>query len=171
MAVLIGDNVNGGNGGIAVVGGAFEVAVARAGMTTMSGGALDDCFICSLIFIQTDSLLSHKSYYITSMMTPIYICHCRCSPDFSLIPPHPPCQSPSSRCLPQQRPAPPAPSLWICRQEGVGGGIQGCRCWPRCDGQRQWPLTAVAIFVDAAAAAAAAVATTMAVDCRNCTAC
>jgi hypothetical protein len=56
---------------------------------------LDDGFIRSLIFIQTDSLLSHKSYYITSMMTPIYICRCRCSPIFSLIshPPH------VARCL------------------------------------------------------------------------
>ncbi len=34
--------------------------------------ALDNGFIRSLIFIQTDSLLSHKSYYITSMTTPFY---------------------------------------------------------------------------------------------------
>ena len=98
--------------------------------------ALDDGFICSLIFIQTDSLLSHKSYYITSMTTPIYICRRRCSPIFSLIPPLPPCQLPSSRCLHRRRPAPPAPSLRIRRREGVGGGAQGRRHRPRRD--RQW---------------------------------
>ena len=51
--------------------------------------ALNDSFIHSLIFIQTDSLLSHKSYYIRSMPTPIYICPCRCSPICILIPPPP----------------------------------------------------------------------------------
>ena len=132
---------------------------------------LGDGFICSLIFIQTDSLLSHKSYYITSMTTPIYICRHRCSPIFSLIPPPPPCRLPSLCCLPQRHPALPAPSLRIRKQEGVGGGAQGRRCWPRCDGQRRWPLTAAAIFVKAVVAAATARATTMAMDCRNHTAC
>jgi hypothetical protein len=62
--------------------------------------ALDGGFIRSLIFIQTDSLLSHKSYYITLMTTPIYIYHLHGSPIFSLIPPTPPCRSPSLHCLP-----------------------------------------------------------------------
>ena len=62
--------------------------------------------------------------------------------------------------------APGAPSLRILRREDVGGGAQG----PRRDGQRGWPLTAAAIFVDAIAAAAAAVATMMAVDRRDHTA-
>ena len=35
MAALIADDANGGDGGVAVVGGAFEDAVARAGTTTM----------------------------------------------------------------------------------------------------------------------------------------
>ncbi len=39
---------------------------------------------------------------------------------------------------------PPAPSLWICRQEGMGGEAQGRCCWPRRNGKWQWPLTALA---------------------------
>ena len=38
MAALIADDADGGDGGIAVVGGAIEDVVARAGMTTMGGG-------------------------------------------------------------------------------------------------------------------------------------
>jgi len=38
LAALITDDANGGDGGIAVVGGAFEDAVVRAGMTMMGGG-------------------------------------------------------------------------------------------------------------------------------------
>ena len=34
LAVLIADDADGGDGGVAVVGGAFEDAVARAGTTT-----------------------------------------------------------------------------------------------------------------------------------------
>ena len=132
---------------------------------------LGDGFICSLIFIQTDSLLSHKSYYITSMTTPIYICRHRCSPIFSLIPPPPPCRLPSLCCLPQCHPALPAPSLRIRRQEGVGGGAQGRCCRPRRDGQWRWPLTAAAIFVVAVIATTVALVMTMAVDRRNYTAC
>ena len=37
-AALIADNADEGNGGVAVVGGAIEDAVARAGMMTMGGG-------------------------------------------------------------------------------------------------------------------------------------
>ncbi len=38
MTALIMDDANGGDGGIAVVGGAFEDAVVRAGTTMMGGG-------------------------------------------------------------------------------------------------------------------------------------
>ena len=105
------------------------------------------------------------------MTTPIYICCRRCSPIFSLISPPPPCQSLSSRCLPRRRPVPPAPSLRIRRQEGVGGGAQGRCCRPRRDGQWRWPLTAAAIFVVAVIATTVALVMTMAVDRRNYTAC
>ena len=52
--------------------------------------ALDNGFIRSLIFIRKDSLLSHKSYYITSMTTPIYIFRLRCSPILFKNSPPPP---------------------------------------------------------------------------------
>ena len=67
---------------------------------------------------------------------------------------------------------PGAPSFRILRREDVGGGAQGRRRRPCRDGQRRWPLTAAAIFVDAvaAASASAAVATMMAVDRRDRTA-
>ena len=55
--------------------------------------------------------------------------------------------------------------------EGVGGGAQGRCRRPRRDGQRQWPLTAAAIFIDDVLAATAAVVTTMVVDYRDHTAC
>ncbi len=38
MAMLIVDDADGGDGGVAVVGGAIEDAVARAGMMTMGSG-------------------------------------------------------------------------------------------------------------------------------------
>ena len=66
--------------------------------------------------------------------------------------------------------APGALSFWMLRREDMGGGTQGRRRRPRWDGQRRWPLTAAAIFVNAVATAAAAVATMMAVDRRDHTA-
>ena len=101
--------------------------------------ALNNGFICSLILIQTDTLLSHKIYYITSMTTPITFVVFVAALFFthSLSPP---CQSPSLCCLPQWHLAPPAPSLRIRRREGVGEGAQGRRCWPRRDQQWRLPL-------------------------------
>ena len=73
-AALIADDADGGDRGVAVVGGAFEDADAMAGAseagtprmggdsgdyTDPAGAILDDGFIRSLIFNQTDSLLSH----------------------------------------------------------------------------------------------------------------
>ena len=66
--------------------------------------------------------------------------------------------------------APGTLSFRILKREDVGGGAQGRRCRPCRDGQRRWPLTAAAIFIDAIATTAAAVATMMAVDCRDRTA-
>ena len=38
MAALIADDADGGNNGVAVVGGAIEDAIARVGRTTTGGG-------------------------------------------------------------------------------------------------------------------------------------
>jgi hypothetical protein len=85
-AALIADDADGGDRGVAVVGGAFEDADAMAGASGAgtprmggdsgdyadpAGAILDDGFIRSLIFNQTDSLLSHmKATTLSQIQNP-----------------------------------------------------------------------------------------------------